>query len=198
MPVAHHLASRPPRPGRALFFRGERALVGARVALLPLPPWLPWSRSRASTASRAPAPSSGYPPDTFAISADEHAATTALLPALHRVLPLYPGIRIEIVTQNGLDIVAERYDAGVRIGDVVAGDMIAVPIGPDIRMLPVSSPAYWKRHPKPKTPHELTRHNCINLRLLTCPSSDAPSPRIEPSSRGVHLRVGQRSRPLLA
>jgi DNA-binding transcriptional LysR family regulator len=102
------------------------------------------------------------------ISADEHAATTALLPALQRVLPLYPDINIEIVTENGLiDIVAERYDAGVRIGDVVAKDMIAVPIAPDMRMVPVASPDYWKRHPKPKKPHDLTRHNCINFRLPT-------------------------------
>jgi len=71
------------------------------------------------------------------------------------------------VTAGLIDIVAERYDAGVRIGDVVAKDMIAVPIAADMRMVPVASPDYWKRHPKPKTPRELTGHNCINLRLPT-------------------------------
>jgi DNA-binding transcriptional LysR family regulator len=102
------------------------------------------------------------------ITADEHAATTALLPALDRVFPLYPDISIEIVTDKGLiDIVAERYDAGVRSGDVVAKDMIAIPIGPRMRMVPVAQPQYCKKHPKPKTPRELTGHNCINLRLPT-------------------------------
>ncbi len=102
------------------------------------------------------------------ISADEHAATSVLIPAMHKILPNYPDISIEIVTENGLiDIVAGRYDAGVRIGDVVARDMIAVPIAPDMRMLAVATPAYWARHSKPRTPQELTDHHCINIRLPT-------------------------------
>ncbi|CAN7396278.1 LysR family transcriptional regulator [Phenylobacterium sp. LjRoot225] len=102
------------------------------------------------------------------ISADELAATRVLWPALHKVLPDYPDISIEIVTENGLvDIVAGGFDAGVRIGDIVAKDMIAVPLGPDMRMVAVAAPAYWAAHARPQTPRELTAHTCINIRLPT-------------------------------
>jgi DNA-binding transcriptional LysR family regulator len=108
------------------------------------------------------------PAGTIRISADEHAATMVLWPALERFLPNYPDINAEIVVDNGLiDIVAERYDAGVRPGDIVAKDMIAVPIGPDIRMVVVGSPSYLSTLPKPKVPQDLTNHRCINLRLPT-------------------------------
>ncbi len=91
-----------------------------------------------------------------------------LWPALRRVLADYPDINVEIVIDYRLtDIVAERYDAGVRLGGIIAKDMIAVPIGPDIRSAVVAAPAYFKQHPKPATPHELTSHRCINLRLPT-------------------------------
>lgn len=102
------------------------------------------------------------------ISADEFAASAVLLPALHKNLPDYPDLSIEIVTDNGLiDIVAGRFDAGIRIGDIVAKDMIALPIGPPMRMVVVASAAYWARHPSPGSPSDLTSHNCINIRLPT-------------------------------
>ena len=80
----------------------------------------------------------------------------------------YPDIKVEIIVDYGLtDIVAERFDAGVRLGEQVAKDMIAVRIGPDMRMAVVGSPSYFARHPRPKTPQDLTAHDCINLRLPT-------------------------------
>ena len=108
------------------------------------------------------------PAGTVRISADEHAATMALWPALAKILPAYPEIKVELAVSNGLiDIVAERFDAGVRSGNIVAKDMIAVPIGPDIRTIVVGSPAYFTGRARPKTPQDLTDHACINLRLPT-------------------------------
>ena len=108
------------------------------------------------------------PAGTIRITAGEHAADAVLWPAIARLLPDYPDIRIEIIVDYGLtDIVAERYDAGVRLGEQVARDMIAVRIGPDMRMAVVGSPAYFAARPKPRTPQDLTTHNCINLRLPT-------------------------------
>ena len=108
------------------------------------------------------------PAGTVRITAGEHPANSILLPAVERLLPDYPDIKVEIVVDQGLtDIVAERYDAGVRLGEQVAKDMIAVRIGPDMRMAVVGSPAYFAKRPKPRTPHDLTGHNCINLRLPT-------------------------------
>jgi len=102
------------------------------------------------------------------ITAGEHAAISALQPALKRFLPDYPDIAVEIIVDYGLtDIVAEGYDAGVRMGEQVAKDMIAVRIGPDLRMAVVASPDYFERHPIPLTPQDLTTHNCINMRLPT-------------------------------
>jgi DNA-binding transcriptional LysR family regulator len=90
------------------------------------------------------------------------------LPRLDAFLPRFPDIKVEINLENALtDIVAERYDAGVRLGEQVAKDMIAVRIGPDWRMAIVASPSYFAKRPPPATPHELTAHNCINLRLFT-------------------------------
>ena len=108
------------------------------------------------------------PAGTIRITAGEHAADAILWPAIARLLPDYPDIRIEIIVDYGLtDIVAERFDAGVRLGEQVARDMIAVRIGPDMRMAVVGSPAYFTRRPKPRAPQDLTTHNCINLRLPT-------------------------------
>jgi DNA-binding transcriptional LysR family regulator len=108
------------------------------------------------------------PAGTIRITAGEHAADAALWPALAKFLPDYPDIRVEIIVDYGLiDIVAERYDAGVRLGEQVARDMIAVRIAPDMRMAVVGSPAYFATRPKPRTPQDLTTHNCINLRLPT-------------------------------
>ncbi len=91
-----------------------------------------------------------------------------LWPALARLLPDYPEIKVEICVDYGLtDIVAEHYDAGVRLGEQVAKDMIAVRIGPDMRMAAVGAPSYFARRPRPKKPQDLTAHDCINLRLPT-------------------------------
>lgn len=108
------------------------------------------------------------PAGTIRINAGEHAADAVLWPALEKLLPDYPDINVEIIVDYGLtDIVAERYDAGVRLGEQVAKDMIAVRIGPDMRMAVVGTPAYFATRPKPLTPQDLTDHNCINLRLPT-------------------------------
>jgi DNA-binding transcriptional LysR family regulator len=108
------------------------------------------------------------PAGTIRISAGEHPAVTLLWPALERFLPVYPDIAVEVVVDNGLtDIVAERYDAGVREGEQVAKDMIAVRIGPDMRMAVVGAPGYFKGRGRPETPQDLTGHDCINLRLPT-------------------------------
>ena len=106
------------------------------------------------------------PAGTIRISASEHGVNAVLLPKLAKFLPEYPDIKVEVVVDNGLvDIVAERYDAGVRAGGIVAQDMIAVRIGPDLRMAVVGSPGYFRKRPVPKKPQDLIGHNCINLRL---------------------------------
>lgn len=108
------------------------------------------------------------PAGTVRITADEHAAEVVLWPALARILPEYPDIKVEIhVDYELVDIVAERFDAGVRYGEIIDRDMIAVRIAPDARMVVVAAPAYLARHPAPASPHELTRHACLNLRLPT-------------------------------
>ncbi|MBZ9700538.1 MULTISPECIES: LysR family transcriptional regulator [unclassified Mesorhizobium] len=108
------------------------------------------------------------PGGTIRITAGEHPAISLLQPALKKFLPEYPEINVEIIVDYGLtDIVTEGYDAGVRLGEQVAKDMIAVRIGPEMRMAIVGSPDYFARHPVPKHPHDLTTHNCINMRLPT-------------------------------
>jgi DNA-binding transcriptional LysR family regulator len=108
------------------------------------------------------------PAGTIRITAGEHSAETILWPALAKLLPDYPDIKVEIIVDYGLtDIVAERYDAGVRLGEQVAKDMIAVRIGPDMCMAVVGSPSYLANRGRPQTPQDLTAHNCINLRLPT-------------------------------
>ena len=108
------------------------------------------------------------PAGTIRITTGEHAAEAVLWPALATLLPHYPDIKVELMIEYGLtDIVAERYDAGVRLGEQVARDMIAVRIGPDFRMAVVGAPSYFARRPRPKRPQDLTEHDCINLRLPT-------------------------------
>lgn len=108
------------------------------------------------------------PAGTIRITTGEHSADTILWPALAKLLPDYPDISVEVVIDYGLtDIVAERYDAGVRLGEQVAKDMIAVRIGPDMRMAVVGAPSYFATRRRPKTPQDLTGHDCINLRLPT-------------------------------
>jgi DNA-binding transcriptional LysR family regulator len=108
------------------------------------------------------------PAGKIRITADEVSREAVLWPKLRQLLPHYPDIEVELITDYGLtDIVAERYDAGVRIGGMIAKDMIAVPIGPDMRMAVVAAPSYLAMHPAPQTPPDLTGHRCINLRLPT-------------------------------
>ena len=106
------------------------------------------------------------PAGSIRITASENAASTILVPKLASFLLQYPDIQVEIVIDYGLtDIVAQRFDAGVRSGEQVAKDMIAVRIGPDMRMAVVSAPSYFDTRSAPKKPQDLTEHNCINLRL---------------------------------
>jgi DNA-binding transcriptional LysR family regulator len=108
------------------------------------------------------------PSGKIRLTAGDHPARTILWPALEKFLPAYPDVTIELVIDAGLtDIVAERYDAGVRLGEQIAKDMIAVRIGPDMRMAVVGAPSYLAQHPPPKKPQDLTAHSCINLRLPT-------------------------------
>lgn len=108
------------------------------------------------------------PAGTVRITAGEHPAISILQPALKRFLPEYPDIQVEIMVDYGLnDIVTEGYDAGVRMGEQVAKDMIAVRVGPDMRMAVVASPEYFEQHPRPQTPQDITMHKCINIRLPT-------------------------------
>ena len=108
------------------------------------------------------------PAGSIRITTSAHAARSVLWPALARLLPRYPEIAVELNIESRLtDIVAERYDAGVRLGEQLARDMVAVRIGPDLRMAVVGSPAYLAAHPAPRTPQDLAGHACINLRLPT-------------------------------
>jgi DNA-binding transcriptional LysR family regulator len=108
------------------------------------------------------------PAGTIRITASEHASNAVLMPTLASFLPKYPDIMVEINSENRMvDIVEHRYDAGVRLGEQVAKDMVAVRIGPDVRMIVVGSPAYFAKHSPPKSPQGLTDHICINLRLPT-------------------------------
>lgn len=108
------------------------------------------------------------PSGTIRITAGEHAAITVLAPAIRKLAPVYPDLNVEVIVDYGLtDIVAERYDAGIRLGEQVAKDMIAVKVGGDMRMAVVGAPDYFERHGRPEAPQDLTQHNCINIRLPT-------------------------------
>ncbi|NDZ18726.1 LysR family transcriptional regulator [Variovorax sp. WS11] len=108
------------------------------------------------------------PVGTIRITSAEHAANSVLWPKLSKVLHAYPDINVEVTVDYTLsDIVAQRYDAGVRLGNQVAKDMIAVRISPDLRIAVVGSPTYFAKRAKPRTPGDLVQHDCINLRLPT-------------------------------
>ncbi len=108
------------------------------------------------------------PAGSIRITTGEHAADAIIWPALAKLLPRYPEIKVELTVDYGLtDIVAERYDAGVRLGEQVAKDMIAVRIGPDFRMAVVGAPSYFERRSRPHKPQDLTALDCINIRLPT-------------------------------
>lgn len=108
------------------------------------------------------------PAGNIRLTAAEHSMNTVLWPRIKPFMQQYPDINIEVIVDNALtDIVDERFDAGVRLGEQVARDMIAVRIGPDMRMAVVGSPDYFARHGIPQTPHDLQHHRCINMRLPT-------------------------------
>jgi DNA-binding transcriptional LysR family regulator len=110
----------------------------------------------------------GKPAGTVRITATEHAVQTLVWPRLQPWLLKYPDIKIEISSDNRfIDIVAERFDIGVRLGVDVAKDMIAVRMASDLRMAVVGNPDYLEHHPRPRTPQDLTEHDCICLRLPT-------------------------------
>jgi DNA-binding transcriptional LysR family regulator len=126
------------------------------------------------------------PAGSLRITTSEQAANTILIPKLAPLLRKYPDIKIELVVESALtDIVAERYDAGVRLGEQLAKGMIAVPIGPAVRMIVVAAPAYLARHPAPKQPQDLTAHCCINIRL----PSGVYAWEFEKAGREVRVRV---------
>jgi DNA-binding transcriptional LysR family regulator len=128
------------------------------------------------------------PAGTIRITATDNAAATVLLPKLATFLPHYPDIKVEIVVDYGLtDIVAHRYDAGVRNGEQLAKDMIAVRIGPDMCMAVVGAPSYFAERSPPKAPQDLTAHNCINLRLPT--HGGVYAWEFEKGSRELKVRV---------
>jgi DNA-binding transcriptional LysR family regulator len=128
------------------------------------------------------------PAGTIRLTATENAAASVLWPALERFLPQYPDIKVEIVIDYALtDIVAGRFDAGVRPGETVASGMIAVRIAPDMRMAVVGAPSYFEGRKLPKVPHDLTAHNCINLRLPT--HGGLYSWEFEKAGREMNVRV---------
>ena len=108
------------------------------------------------------------PAGTIRITTGVHAAQSILWPALRKLLPDYPDVQVELSADLGfVDIVAERFDAGVRLGETIAQDMVAVRIGPDMRMAAIAAPSYFASRKPPRTPHDLADHNCINLRFPT-------------------------------
>jgi len=128
------------------------------------------------------------PSGNIRITASDHATRTLLWPAIDDFLKRYPDIKIEINAESGLtDIVAERYDAGVRLGEQLAKDMIAVRIGPPLRMVAVAAPAYLEASGTPQTPHDLTHHRCINMRMSS--SGGLYAWEFEKDGQAVNVRV---------
>ncbi|MFG1344355.1 LysR family transcriptional regulator [Xanthobacter autotrophicus DSM 431] len=128
------------------------------------------------------------PIGTIRITTSDHAANTVLWPVLERFLPSYPDIHVELsIDSSFTDIVTERFDAGVRLGEALAKDMVAVRIGPDLRMAVVGAPAYFATNPAPRMPHDLAAHNCINLRMLS--GGGLYAWELEKKGREVRVRV---------
>jgi DNA-binding transcriptional LysR family regulator len=128
------------------------------------------------------------PAGIIRVTATEYAADAILMPALAKILPRYSEIKVEVVIDYGLtNIVAEQYDAGIRPGELVAKDMIAVRVGPDLRMAVVGAPSYFATHKKPRIPQDLTSHNCINLRLPA--HSGLYTWEFEKNGRALNVRV---------
>lgn len=128
------------------------------------------------------------PAGTVRITCSQHAAQTVLWPAIDAVMARYPEIHVELSVDGSLtNIVTDRFDAGIRLGEQVERDMIAVRIGPDLRMLVVGSPAYLARHPAPSTPRDLTHHDCINMRMAT--KGDLYAWEFEKDGHALRVRV---------
>lgn len=128
------------------------------------------------------------PAGTIRITTGDHVSERILLPAIVKLLPDYPDLHVEISVNTGfVDIAAEGFDAGIRLGETVAQDMIAVRISPDMRMAAVASPSYFADRPKPRTPHDLAAHNCINLRFPTHGSVSVWE--FEKAGRPLNVRV---------
>ena len=128
------------------------------------------------------------PAGTIRITTGIHAAETILWPAVGPLLREYPEIQIELSVNAGfVDIVAERFDAGVRLGETIAQDMVAVRIGPDMRMAAVASPGYFEGRKSPRSPHDLAAHNCINLRFPT--RGGLYAWEFEKAGRAINVRV---------
>ena len=129
------------------------------------------------------------PAGTVRLTATEYAASEILLPAMRKLLPKYPDINVEVIIDYGLtNIVAQQVDAGIRPGELVAKDMIAVRVSPDLRMAVVGSPSYFAERKRPKTPQDLTQHNCLNLRLPTH-GGTLYAWEFEKNGREVNVRV---------
>jgi DNA-binding transcriptional LysR family regulator len=128
------------------------------------------------------------PAGSIRITTGVHAAQAIVWPALARLLPVYPDIEVELSVHSGfIDIVEERFDAGVRLGETIAQDMVAVRIGPDMRMAAVASPAYFSGRKPPRTPQDLALHNCINLRFPT--RGGLYAWEFEKAGRALNVRV---------
>lgn len=128
------------------------------------------------------------PAGTLRITTGDQPAESILMPALAKLMLLYPELSVELMVDNGfVDIVAERFDAGVRLGETLAQDMIAVPIGPDMRMAIAASPKYFEQRGLPQTPGDLANHNCINLRHQARGGNSIWD--LEKDGRAVNVRV---------
>jgi DNA-binding transcriptional LysR family regulator len=128
------------------------------------------------------------PSGTIRITLSEHAADTLIWPALKRVLPNYPDIHVELSIDAGMaDIVADRFDAGVRLGEALAKDMIATRIGPDLRLVVVGSPDYLRDRTVPRVPGDLAEHNCISQRMQT--SGSLYAWELEKDGQELRVRV---------
>jgi DNA-binding transcriptional LysR family regulator len=156
---------------------GERLLATLRPAIDSIGGEL----SRLSELSEKPA-------GTIRITTADHAARTIIWPVLQRLLPDYPDVHVELSIDSAFsDIVSDRFDAGVRLGEALAKDMIAVRIGPELRMVVVGSPDYLARCGVPQTPQDLAAHQCINLRMQS--SGSLYAWELEKDGREVRVRV---------
>jgi DNA-binding transcriptional LysR family regulator len=129
------------------------------------------------------------PAGSLRITTGDQPAEAILMPAIAKLLTQYPEINVEIDVNAGfVDIVAERFDAGVRLGETIAQDMVSLRIGPDMRMAVIGSPDYFAKHQRPKTPHDLAAHKCINIRYSS--KSGLSVWDFDHKGRDLNVRVG--------